>query len=66
MPGPIKYAKEVIAEGKKVRWPKRDVWFKTLLTVIVIAGLFALVLALEDYTAASLISQLKSAFGGME
>ena len=63
MAGPVKYTKEVIKEGKRVRWPKRDVLIPTIVTVICIAAFVALFLALEDYTAGSLIKQLKAAFG---
>ncbi len=61
---PKKYAKEVVKEGKRVRWPKREVLIPTIIVVILIAGFAALWLTLEDLTAGSLISQLQKAFGG--
>ena len=61
---PGKYMKEVVKEGKRVRWPKREVLIPTIIVVILIAGFAALWLTLEDLTAGSLISQLQKAFGG--
>ena len=62
--GPVKYTKEVIKEGKRIRWPKRDVLVPTLIVVIRIVAFAAIFLSLEDLTAGSLIQQLKDAFGG--
>ena len=61
---PIKYTKEVVKEGKRVRWPKREVLLPTLVVVLCIAAFAAIFLSLEDLTAGSLIQQLKNAFGG--
>lgn len=61
---PKKYVKEVIKEGKRVRWPKREVLLPTIVVVLIIAAFAALWLTLEDLTAGSLISQLQQAFGG--
>ena len=61
---PKKYVKEVVKEGKRVRWPKRDVLIPTIVVVIIIAGLAALFLSLEDLAAGRLIQILKDAFGG--
>jgi len=56
--------KEVVKEGKRVRWPKREQLWPAVAVVICISVFVALFLALEDLTAASIISQLKNAFGG--
>ena len=64
MTTPKKYMKEVIKEGKRVRWPKRDILVATIIVVVLIAGFTALFLSLEDLTAGSLINQLRNAFGG--
>ena len=64
MTTPGKYAKEVIKEGKRVRWPKREQLVPMIIVVIAITAFAAIFLALEDLTAASMISQLKAAFGG--
>ncbi|MCI6216244.1 MAG: preprotein translocase subunit SecE [Bacillales bacterium] len=61
---PIKYTKEVVKEGKRVRWPKREVLLPTLVVVLCIAAFAAIFLSLEDLTAGSLIQQLRNAFGG--
>ena len=64
MTTPGKYAKEVIKEGKRVRWPKREQLIPMIIVVIAITAFAAIFLSLEDLTAASMISQLKAAFGG--
>ena len=64
MTTPGKDAKEVIKEGKRVRWPKREQLVPMIIVVIDITALAAICLSLEDLTAASMISQLKAAFGG--
>ena len=61
---PIKYTKEVVKEGKRIRWPKRDVLFPTIVVFICISVFVALFLTLEDLTAGSLINQLRNVFGG--
>jgi len=61
--GAIKYTKEVIKEGKRIRWPKKDVLIPTIVVVVCISAFLALFLTLEDLTAAKLISMLKEAFG---
>lgn len=61
---PKKYVTEVVKEGKRIRWPKRDVLIPAIIVVVVIAGIAALFLSLEDLAAARLIKMLKDAFGG--
>ncbi len=61
---PIKYTKEVVKEGKRIRWPKREELVPAIIVVVVIAAFAALFLSLEDLTAGSIIQQLKNAFGG--
>ncbi|MBP5091627.1 MAG: preprotein translocase subunit SecE [Bacilli bacterium] len=63
MIGPVKYTKEVIREGKRIRWPKREQLVPAIVVVIAISVFAAIFLSLEDYTAASLIQQIKAAFG---
>lgn len=63
--GPVKYTQEVIKEGKRVRWPKRDVLVPMIITVVIISLFFGVFLALEDYAAGSLIQQLQSLFEGL-
>ena len=61
---PKKYMKEVVKEGKRIRWPKRDVLIPAIVVVVVIAGVAALFLSIEDLAAGRIISILKDAFGG--
>ncbi len=63
MAGPVKYMKEVVKEGKRIRWPKRDQLIPAIVVVIAIAAFAAIFLSLEDLTAGTLIEQLKKAFG---
>lgn len=62
---PNKYLKEVVKEGKRVRWPSREELWPAIGVVLAIAIFAAIFLSLEDLTASSIIKQLKDAFGGM-
>ena len=64
--GVRKYTKEVIKEGKRVRWPKRDVFLLALVTTLVICVFCALILRLEDLAAGELIKALKDVFKGLK
>ncbi len=64
MTGPVKYTKEVVKEGKRVRWPKREVLVASIITVLVISISFAIIISIEDLAAGTLINQLKEAFKG--
>ena len=64
MTSPAKYAKEVAKEAKRVRWPKREQLIPMIIVVVAISLFAAIFLSLEDLTAASMINQLKEAFGG--
>ena len=57
-----KFAKDVVKEGKRVRWPKRDVLIPSIVVVIIIAAVAGLILFAEDAAGARLISILKDAF----
>ena len=59
------YAKGVVKEGKRVRWPKRDVLIPSIVVVIIIAVLAGLILFAEDAAGARIISILKDAFKGI-
>ena len=56
------YAKGVVKEGKRVRWPKRDVLIPSIVVVILIAVIAGLLLFAEDAAGARLIALLKEAF----
>jgi len=57
------YAKGVAKEGRRVRWPKRDVLIPSIIVVVVVAVLFGLILFLEDAAGNRLIQILGEAFG---
>ncbi|MDI9504089.1 MAG: preprotein translocase subunit SecE [Bacillota bacterium] len=61
-----KYAGEVIKEGKRVRWPKREVIFPLIFVVLVITAFAAAVLLLEDMAVARLLGALEKAFEGFK
>ena len=58
------YAKGVVKEGKRVRWPKRDVLIPSVVVVVIIAAITGLILFAEDIAGAQIIKILQSAFGG--
>lgn len=64
MTGPVQYTREVVAEAKRVRWPKRDILVPTIITVVVISVVFALILSLEDLASGSLLNALRKVFEG--
>lgn len=64
--GVKKYTQEVIKEGKRVRWPKKEVFFPALLTVIIICVVAALILSLEDFAAGKIINTIKDWFSGLK
>lgn len=59
------YAKGVVKEGKRVRWPKRDELIPAIIVTVVIAVLAALILLAEDAAGTRLIEILGDAFKSM-
>ena len=57
-----KYFAGVIKEGKRVRWPKREVLIPSIIVVVVIAVFAALVLFGEDAAGNKIIQIMKDAF----
>ncbi|MCQ2802187.1 MAG: preprotein translocase subunit SecE [Bacilli bacterium] len=57
-----KFAGGVVKEGKRVRWPKRDVLIPSIIVVIVIAVVTGLLLYAEDLAGKQLIDILRDAF----
>jgi len=57
-----KYVGEVIREGKRVRWPKREDLFPAILVVLMIAAFAAIVLSLEDVAVGKLLGALEAVF----
>ena len=60
--GLVKFSKEVVKEGKRVRWPKRDVLIPSIIVVVIIAALTGLILTGEDALGKGLIDVLKQTF----
>ena len=56
------YAKGVVKEGKRVRWPKREVLIPSIIVVVVITVFAALVLFAEDAAGNKIIQLLRDAF----
>ena len=52
----------VAKEGKRIRWPKREVLLPAILVVVFITVFSALLLAVEDEAGRRLLSILKDAF----
>ena len=57
-----KFAAGVVKEGKRVRWPKRDVLIPSIVVVVIISALVSLILMGEDAAGKQLIDILKDAF----
>lgn len=57
-----KYASEVIREGKRVRWPKREDLLPAIFVVVLIAAFAAIVLSLEDVGVGKLLGALENVF----
>ena len=55
-----KFTKDVVKEGKRVRWPKADVLIPSIIVVLVISFLTGLILFGEDALGKALIDILKN------
>ena len=64
--GVKKFTSEVIKEGKRVRWPKRDVLVPAFIVVVIIAALTGLILMGEDALGKGLIDVLRKTFNSQE
>ena len=60
--GVKKFTQDVIKEGKRVRWPKRDVLIPSIIVVVIIAAVVGLILTGEDALGKGLIDVLKKTF----
>ena len=60
--GVRKFTQDVIKEGKRVRWPKRDVLVPSIIIVVIIAAGVGLILTGEDALGKGLIDVLKQTF----
>lgn len=61
-----KYSSEVVKEAKRVRWPKREVLFSTIVVVLVIVSFAALVLFAEDLAVGKLLGEIERVFEGFK
>lgn len=61
-----KFVGGVIKEGKRVRWPKKDVLIPSIIVVVVIAAIVGLLLFAEDLAGKKLIDILTNAFSSMK
>ena len=57
-----KFASGVIKEGKRVRWPKKDVLIPSIIVVVIISVIVGLLLFAEDLAGKRLIDILSDAF----
>lgn len=57
-----KFTGEVVKEGRRVRWPKRDIMIASVITVLVVAIFAGLILWLEDWAGNTLLELLRDAF----
>ena len=60
-----KFARGVVKEGKRVRWPKKDVLIPSIIVVVVISVVVGLLLFAEDLAGKQLIDILSDAFKGI-
>ena len=60
--GVRKFTTDVIKEGKRVRWPKREVLVPSIIVVVIIAAIVGLILTGEDALGKGLIDVLKNTF----
>ena len=60
--GVKKFTQEVVKEGKRVRWPKRDVLVPSIIIVVIIAAVVGLILTGEDALGKGLIDVLRNTF----
>ena len=56
------YVKGVFKEGKRIKWPKKDVFLPWVAVVLCITIFAAIFLAIEDYAGGILVAQLRQAF----
>ena len=61
-----KYSAEVVKEAKRVRWPKREVLFGTILVVLVVVVFAASILFIEDLAVSKLLGELERVFEGLK
>ena len=61
-----RFALGVIKEGKRVRWPKKEVLLPSIVVVVIIAVITGLLLFAEDAAGKKLIDILTDAFSNIK
>lgn len=61
-----KFIAGVVQEGKRVRWPKKEVLVPSIVVVVIIAAVVGLLLFGEDMAGRTLIDILNDAFSTMK
>ena len=61
-----KFAGGVIKEGKRVRWPKKEVLIPSIIVVVIISVVVGLLLFAEDLAGKKLIDILTEAFSSIK
>jgi preprotein translocase SecE subunit len=61
-----KYSAEVAKEAKRVRWPKREVLFPTIVVDLIVVFFAAFVLFVEDIAVARLLGEIERVFEGFK
>ena len=61
-----KFAGGVIKEGKRVRWPKKEVLIPSIIVVVIISVVVGLLLFAEDLAGKKLIDILSDAFSNIK
>ena len=61
-----KFFTGVIKEGKRVRWPKKEVLLPSIVVVVIIAAIAGLLLFAEDAAGKKLIDILTDAFSSIK
>ena len=61
-----KFALGVIKEGKRVRWPKKEVLVPAIIVVVIITVIMGLLLFAEDAAGKKLIDILSDAFSNIK
>lgn len=59
-----KFAGEVVKEGKRVRWPKKETLIPAIIVVVIIAVVAGLILAGEDLAGRKILEILENAGKG--
>lgn len=62
----VNYFKGVFKEGRRIKWPKKEVFFGALSVVLCITIFAAIFLSLEDFAANTILDELRKAFEALK